>query len=291
MSLRLVHLSDIHFGVEDAAALEAALAMAHELAPALTVVTGDLTLAGRPAEFRAARAWLDRLPRPLLVTPGNHDTPYFNLVLRSLTPFRRWRRYIGPAQSVAFEGPGLTVCGLNTARGAQPRLNWALGAVSLAAVDEVAARFAAARGRLRVFACHHPLIDVEGAPVSGGVHRGDAATRVLCEADVDLILTGHLHNPFARPLPYGGGCSYIAGAGTLSRRTRGIPASFSVIEAAHDTLSIVAQAWTGSHFEPFRTWAFPRRREAGPEAAPEAGPEAGPVAGSVGPPAGAILGR
>ncbi|MBS0333535.1 MAG: metallophosphoesterase, partial [Proteobacteria bacterium] len=121
-------------------------------------------------------------------------------------------------------------------------------------------RFAAAPAdALRVFACHHPLIDVEGAPVSGGVHRGDAAARALCEAGVDLILTGHLHNPFARPLPYGGGGSYIAGAGTLSQRTRGVPASFSVIEADAGCIRVTAQAWTGSHFEPFRTWAFDRR--------------------------------
>ena len=258
MSLRLVHLSDTHFGFEDRGAIEAALAIAHDVAPSLTLVTGDLTLAGRPAEFRAARAWLDRLPRPLLATPGNHDTPYWNIVLRSLTPFDRWRRYIGADESAAFEGPGLAAYALNTARGAQLRPNWALGAISRPAVDGVAARFAGAGGALRVFACHHPLIHVEGAPVSGGVHGGDAAARALCEAGVDLILTGHLHNPFARPLPYGAGRSYIAGAGTLSRRTRGVPASFSIIEAAANAVTVTAHAWTGSHFEPFRTWAFPR---------------------------------
>jgi len=259
MSLRLVHLSDTHFGFEDRGAIEAASAMTLDLAPDLTLVTGDLTLAGRPAEFLAARAWLDRLPRPVLATPGNHDTPYWNLVLRSLTPFDRWRRFIGADERVAFESPGLAAYALNTARGAQLRPNWALGAISPRAVDDIASRLAGTAGALRVFACHHPLIDVEGAPVSGGVHGGDAATRVLCEAGVDLILTGHLHNPFARPLPYGDGCSYIAGAGTLSRRTRGVPASFSVIEAAADAVTVTAHAWTGSHFEPFRTWGLPRR--------------------------------
>ena len=259
-ALRIVHLTDIHFGVEDPTAVEAALLMAHELSPTLTVITGDITLAGRPDEVRAARACLDRLPRPMLVTPGNHDTPYYNLALRSIQPFHRWRRFIGPDDAAEFEGPGLVVCAVNTARGAQPRLNWAQGAINLTAIEGVATRFGRAGDCLRVFACHHPLIDVEGAPVSGGVHRGDAATRALCEADVDLILTGHLHNPFARPLPYGGGCSYVAGAGTLSLRTRGVPASFSVIEATGEAITVTAQAWTGSHFEPFRNWAFPRRR-------------------------------
>jgi 3',5'-cyclic AMP phosphodiesterase CpdA len=261
MSLRLVHLSDIHFGFEDAAAVEAATAIAHDLAPALTLVTGDLTLNGRRAEFRAARAWLDRLPSPLLVTPGNHDTPYWNLVLRTLTPFERWRRYIGPDLNAAFEGRGLAVVALNTARGAQLRLNWAEGAIDPAAIGEAARRFGrGGDGSLRVLACHHPLVDPEGAPVSGGVRGGEGAARALCEAGVDLILSGHLHNPFARALPYGQGAGCVAGAGTLSRRTRGVPASFSVIEADSDRIEVTAQAWTGSHFEPFRTWTFPRRR-------------------------------
>ena len=260
MSLRLVHLSDIHFGCEDAAAVQAATAIAHDLAPSLTLVTGDITMNGRRREFRAARAWLDRLPRPLLVTPGNHDTPYWNLVLRTLTPFDRWRRFIGPDLSEAFDAPGLAAVALNTARGAQLRLNWAEGAVDAAALGEIARRFGRDQAPLRVFACHHPLVDPEGAPVSGGVRGGAAAARGLCEAGVDLILSGHLHNPFARALPYGAGASCLAGAGTLSLRTRGVPASFSVVEADSDCIEVTAQAWSGSRFEPFRTWTFPRRR-------------------------------
>jgi 3',5'-cyclic AMP phosphodiesterase CpdA len=258
MSLRLVHLSDIHFGMEDKGAIEAALAMTLDLAPSLTLVTGDLTLAGRTTEFMAARAWLDRLPGPLIATPGNHDTPYYNLFVRSFSPFHRWRRYIGADDFAVYDGPGLSVAAINSARGAQLRANWAHGAIDLTAIGEVATRLAAARGSLRVFACHHPLVDVEGG-TSGGVRHGRAATRTLCEAGVDLILSGHVHTPFARPLPYCDGCSYVAGAGTLSRRTRGVPATFSVIEAGMDTITVTAHAWRGAHFEPFSSWDFPRR--------------------------------
>lgn len=258
MTLRLVHLSDIHFGMEDKGAIEAALAMTTQFSPDLTLVTGDLTLAGRTAEFVAARAWLDRLPKPVVATPGNHDTPYYNLFVRSFSPFHRWRRYIGADDFAVFDGPGLSVAAINSARGAQLRANWAQGAIDLHAIGEVAARLAAAHDSLRVFACHHPLVDVEGGP-GGGVRAGRAATRILCEAGVDLILSGHVHTPFARPLPWCDGCSYVAGAGTLSRRTRGVPATFSVIEADTDTITVAAHAWRGARFEPFSRWDFPRR--------------------------------
>jgi 3',5'-cyclic AMP phosphodiesterase CpdA len=258
VSVRLVHISDTHFGFEHPQATEAAIAAAWDFAPSLTVVTGDLTLDGRPREFVAARAWLDRLPPPVLVTPGNHDTPYWNLVLRALTPFARYRRHIGAPEGAAFEAPGLSAHAVNTARGGQPRLNWALGAINIAAARDAAARLAAADGALKVFACHHPLIEIEGEPVRGGVHRGEAAARALAEAKVDLVLTGHLHIPFARALPFGAGRTYAVGTGTLSLRTRGTPPLYSTIEASDATLAVIAMAWTGSRFEPYRTWALPR---------------------------------
>jgi 3',5'-cyclic AMP phosphodiesterase CpdA len=259
MTVRLVHISDTHFGCEDAAATEAAIDAAWAYQPSLTVVTGDLTLDGRPREFAAARAWLDRLPPPVMVTPGNHDTPYWNLVLRALTPFDRYRRHIGAPDGAEFEGPGFIAQAVNTARGGQPRLNWALGAINLAAAQAAADRLGAADGALKVFACHHPLVHIEGEPVHGGVHRGELAARALAEARVDLILTGHLHIPFARALPFGSGRTYAVGTGTLSLRTRlGTPPLYSTIEAGVESLAVTAVAWTGSHFEPFRTWALPR---------------------------------
>ena len=223
------------------------------------MVTGDLTMDGRPAEFVAARAWLDRLPSPVLVTPGNHDTPYRNLLLRALTPFHRYRRYIGEPAGAAFEDTGLTAHAVNTARGGQPRLNWSLGAINLAAVETAASGMAARTDALRLFACHHPLIEIEGEPVRGGVYRGEAAARTLAEAGVDLILTGHLHMPFARALPIGAGRTYAVGTGTLSLRTRGSPALYTSIEADEEVLTVTAMGWAGAHFEPYRTWALPRR--------------------------------
>ncbi len=259
MSVRLVHLSDIHFGGEDVAAVEAAIEASHAFAPHLVVVTGDLTLNGLPREFVAARAWLDRLPHPQLVTPGNHDTPYWNLLLRALTPFDRYRRFIGAPEQAVFDAPGLTAHAVNSARGGQPRPDWSKGAVNLERISTVAAEMAAKPAHLKVFACHHPLIDLQGMPVTGGVHRGAAAAKILAEAGVDLILTGHVHNPFALALGAGPHPSYAVGAGTLSVRTRGTPAGFLTIEADEETINVTALGWNGAAFETYRTWPLPRR--------------------------------
>jgi 3',5'-cyclic AMP phosphodiesterase CpdA len=257
---RLIQLTDIHFGGEDAPALEAALAYVRAARPDLVVLTGDITLNGTPKEFRAAQAFLQRLPKPWLSTPGNHDTPYWNLPLRALTPFRRYRRYIGPPHGGDYRSDALAVRMLNTARGAQPRPDWSKGAIGLQAVEASLEAFEAAPlGALRVLACHHPLVEAIDAPVTGGVHRGAAAAHRLAEGGVDLILTGHVHNPFAIPLPYGDEKTYAVGAGTLSLRLRGTPPSFNDILIEPGCVRVTAQGYVNGRYEPWRTWALPRR--------------------------------
>lgn len=258
MTIRLAHLSDIHFGGENGPATEAAVHQVGAFAPHLVVVTGDLTLNGKAHEFAAARDWLSRLPEPQIVTPGNHDTPYFNLALRVFRPFDRYRRYIGEPEAAVCQSPGLTAHALNSARGVQPRPDWSKGALDLKQVARVAADMAVRPAALRVFACHHPLIDTAGMPVIGGVRRGAAAAAQLARAQVDLILTGHVHNPFALALRSVSKRSYAIGAGTLSMRTRGTPAGFTLIETDEQTFHVTALGWNGQMFETYRAWPLPR---------------------------------
>jgi 3',5'-cyclic AMP phosphodiesterase CpdA len=259
---RLIQLSDIHFGAEVKPAVEAALAYVQADPPDLIVVTGDLTLNGLPREFRAAAAWRRRLPDPTILTPGNHDTPYWNIPLRALRPFDRYRRYIGPPRSTGFDSAALGVRMINTARGAQPRPDWSKGAISLA--ETASAVGALLRRRtpevLKVVGCHHPLMDIEGAPVTGGVYRGAEAARRFAEGGIDLVLTGHVHNPFAFALPFGDEKTYAVGAGTLSRRTRGTPPSFNVLEITSQAVVVTAMAWTGAALAPDQQWRLERRQ-------------------------------
>lgn len=256
MSIRIAHLSDPHFGGENSDAVEAVVDAVATLAPTLTVVTGDLTLNGAAQEFKAAQAWLQRLPPARIVTPGNHDTPYWNPFLRVLRPFSRYRRYIGEPMQSAFDVPGLSARALNSARGFQGRLDWSKGALHVEALRAIEWGNADA---LNLFSCHHPLVDLPGAPVRGGVRRGAKAVSVLVQRNVELVLSGHVHVPFVSPLTGSAERSYAIGAGTLSLRTRGVPASFSTILVEDDAFEVTAQVWSGSQFQPLQTWVVPRR--------------------------------
>lgn len=264
MTLRLAHLSDIHFGGENKHAVAAAAGWIGAHRPDLVVITGDITREGAQPEFTAARAWIDSLAAPSLVIPGNHDTPYFSLVKRLVAPWRRYERHFGAPPREAHRLPGLAMASVNTARGVQLRANWSKGAISPRQVSgAIRALAVAPAGTLRVVACHHPLIEMIGGPMSGLVHGGHDAAVAFSEARVDLVLTGHVHAPFALPYPGGDGKTWAVGASTLSIRERGAPIGFNCIQIDDDCVTVTAQAWTGSHFETWRTWTMDRRTPAG----------------------------
>jgi 3',5'-cyclic AMP phosphodiesterase CpdA len=265
VSVHLAHLSDIHFGGENAEAVAAALAYLNDGRFDLVVVSGDLTRFGEIEEFRSAAAFLKKIVAPKLVTPGNHDAPYLAWGERIFTPFRRYEQLIGPAPAQTHLGGGFAVRGLNTARGVQPRANWSKGQISKRQVAAAVSWFEDSHPEcVRIVACHHPLTEMLGGPMTGRVWGGPAAARDFTGAGVDLVLSGHIHAPFTWAYPFGDGRTYAVGAGTLSVRERGgAPASFNVVDIEGAAIRIAALGWTGSHYEPYRTWSVDRRlREA-----------------------------
>ena len=257
---RFAHLSDIHFGGEHVEAVAAVKAWIAEHRPDITIITGDITREGAPTEFAAARKWVHSLASEFLIVPGNHDTPYYSLAHRVFLPWKRYETYFGALQEQAVQRAGVAIAPVNTARGAQLRANWSKGAISRRQAEGAVRALAGARpGSLKIVACHHPLVEMIGGPMSGKVHGGRRAAETFSRGAVDLVLTGHVHAPFALPLPGGGGHTWAVGASTLSIRERGVPIGFNCIEVADDCVTVTALAWAGSHFVPWRSWRIVRR--------------------------------
>ncbi|MDP2215444.1 metallophosphoesterase [Phenylobacterium sp.] len=259
--IRIAQLSDIHFGDENLPAVEAATALLQSDPPDLVLVTGDVTRFAEVGELEAARDWLEQLPRPWLVTPGNHDAPYLAWIERLFAPFSRFERIIGPAWSQSHIDDQLVVAGINTARGAQWRLNWSKGQISRDQVrTAVSILDGAPATHLRLVALHHPLTEMIAGPMTAKVWGGRDAARAFSEAKVDLVLSGHVHAPFALPYPFADERTYAVGCGTLSVRERGVAASFNMIEVDPEAIRVKAMTWSGSQFEAYRTWSLDRRR-------------------------------
>src|SRR6187200_548492 len=91
---RIVHLSDVHFGRTDPKVVAAVVDLVRRVDPHLVAISGDLTQRARGWQFREARAFLDALPCPQLVVPGNHDVPLYDVARRFLDPLGNYMRYI-----------------------------------------------------------------------------------------------------------------------------------------------------------------------------------------------------
>ncbi len=66
----ILHLSDLHFGTEREACLQAIRQLCEEHPFEAVVVSGDLTQRARFIQFYACRQFLDSLQLPYLVVPG-----------------------------------------------------------------------------------------------------------------------------------------------------------------------------------------------------------------------------
>ena len=260
---RILQFSDIHFGCEHRHACAAALDHAWAARPDLVLITGDITQKGLPEEFEAAGRWIREMPDPRFVIVGNHDVPYWDLAARLFYPWKAFERSIGhPAHDHQFLSRDVMVRGVVTARGWQARANWSKGVIDLQQTRKAAEALRQAPvGALRVLACHHPLVEMIGTPMTGDVKRGDEAALIFAEAGVDLIATGHVHVPFALPIALGDHCSHAVGCGTLSHRERGSPPGFNQIDWDAKEITVTAMAWTGAAFEPSQTWRLNRRQD------------------------------
>lgn len=241
----LVQLSDLHFGRTDAAVLQPLLDAVATIAPDVVVVSGDLTQRARSGEFREARAFLDRLPAPLIVVPGNHDVPLYRVWERFASPLGKYRKLITEDLSPSFVDAEIAVLGINTARS----LTFKNGRINEEQMATIHARFAALPEAVtKIVVTHHPfdLPDTPGAEDIVG--RATAAMQVFARCGVDLLLAGHFHTTRSgetsarHPLP--GYSALVVQAGTAtSTRGRGESNSFNVVKIDNAGIAVVPWVW------------------------------------------------
>lgn len=229
---RVLHISDTHFGTEVPVVVRALLALAAQQKPDVVLLGGDITQRARRGQFSAARSFIEALQLPVLVVPGNHDIPMYNVLARLLDPYGNYRRALGPVLEPVYEDDRLLAIGVNSTR-PKYRVD---GEVSPAQVQRVAQRLRAGRpGQLKIVMLHHPVRAIEPTDVSNLVGGRELAVPAWVDAGVDLVLGGHIHLPYVVPLHgsegEAGRRAWAVQAGTaVSYRVRGnVPNSVNLI--------------------------------------------------------------
>lgn len=240
----LVHISDLHFGRVNPAILEPLLAFIRTAAPDLVAVSGDLTQRARTAEYLAARKFLEGIPFPQIVVPGNHDVPLHNLYARFVRRLSRYQRYITPDLQPFFVDDEIAVAGINTARSLtrkDGRINQEQLAklrISFQSVDEK---------QIKIVVTHHPF-DLPAGTEGDVVGRSRLAIKTMAECRVDMFLAGHFHiadiGYTAKRYNIPGYSALIVSAGTsTSTRGRGQPNSLNLIKIERPHVVIERFTW------------------------------------------------
>ena len=249
MARTIVHLSDMHFGRVDPAIPPALLRAVAAAAPDLVAVSGDLTQRARIVEFKAAAQFLKTLPAPLLAVPGNHDVPLYNVLRRWLSPLDRYRRYIMSDLAPFFEDSEIAALGVNTTRA----LTLKEGRINRLQIEAAMRRFAqCSKDVTRIVVTHHPFDTPDTVPGAIAAHkvvgRADMAMAGFLRADVDIILSGHLHmsgvGETTKHYPLPGRAALLIRAGTAtSTRRRGEVNAFNVVRIARPDVAIDCMVW------------------------------------------------
>ncbi len=224
----LLQISDTHFGTEQPQVVEALLALAALQRPDLVVLSGDITQRAGPAQFRAAKAFVERLDAPVLAIPGNHDIPLFDLWVRLTRPYARYAKVFGADLEPVHSSPDLLLVGVNTTRAWRHKN----GEVSATQIDRVAQQLGAATPRqLRVVAVHQPVAVTMASDRPDLLRGHPAALRAWSAAGADLVLGGHIHLPYTLAQQGLARRLWVVQAGTaVSSRTRpGVPNSVHIL--------------------------------------------------------------
>ncbi|RYY23539.1 MAG: metallophosphoesterase [Sphingomonadales bacterium] len=255
---RIAHLSDIHFGANDPVIVAATEAWLAEAQPDLVILSGDFTQRARVAQFRDASAYIDRLRsagHKLLMVPGNHDIPLYDVTRRFLAPLTRYKRFIDEELCPWFENDEIAVLGLNTARS----LTFKDGRINEDQIALIDQRFGQVpEHKTRILVTHHPLFAMpigHGSELSEAVGRHEQAVQAVCKAGVRIALAGHFHRTYAesaRKMVEIPGTALViqAGTATSTRLRNDEPQSFNWIHTnSSDEIELQVIVWDGAQFQ------------------------------------------
>lgn len=236
--LRILHLSDLHFGRIYPPALDGLrsyLRKNHHTLH-LIIITGDLTQRAREREFLLAREFLQSLTVPVFIIPGNHDVPLFHLVQRFFNPYQRFSKFLKPWSSNYYEDDKVIVCGLWTTNNFTVKKEL----IHQHEIDELERRLRKASGKLRIIASHHPLTPD---------HLSEEFRRML-GLSPHLFLWGHEHQSKVTTFSDFPGTIAVAGGTSVSSRLRTEQNSFNEITFTDNEVSVRTLHFSDQTFIP-----------------------------------------
>jgi 3',5'-cyclic AMP phosphodiesterase CpdA len=240
----IIHLSDLHFGRIRKPVMAPLIKEIESFKPDLLVISGDLTMRAKTKEFAETKAFLDSLPYPKIIVPGNHDIPLYNIFSRFFRALKKFKHYITEDLFPIYRDEEMAVYGLNTAR------SWLImkGEVDLEQISKICAELNKLPNHLiKIIVTHHPFDLPFSKKQIYLIKRSRIAMEMLLLSRADLFLAGHVHASIThipeicKEMGYN---SLLIQAGTAtSVRTRREENAFNVLKLDYPRLEVTTYFW------------------------------------------------
>jgi len=204
----IVQLSDLHVGSQFLPEVfETVVKEVNEINPDVIVITGDLTNEGLMKEYKKCKSLLTKFnTKKIISISGNHD--YRN------TGYLLFKKFF-PFKTVNELDDDVVLVTVGTAR--PDRNEGEVGYRQNLWLERTMKKY---KDKVKIVAMHHHLISIPdtGSDQLTVVDAGDVLRTVL-DAQVDVVLCGHKHRPWA----WNFGKLTVVNAGTVtSERVRGL---------------------------------------------------------------------
>ncbi len=204
----IVQISDLHVGsqfLQDK--FDQLVQEVNQISPDVIVVTGDLTNEGLMKEYEECKMLLAKFSAKKIITiSGNHD--YRN------TGYLLFKKYF-PFETINELNNDVVLVTLGTAR--PDRNEGEVGYRQNLWLERTMKKY---KDKVKILAMHHHLVAIPdtGSDQLTVVDAGDVL-RTILDTQVDLVLCGHKHRPWA----WNFGNLMVVNAGTAtSERVRGL---------------------------------------------------------------------
>jgi len=242
--MKIMHISDLHFGMHRPEILAAFLNDVEEFKPEVVLISGDITQRAKKAQFQMAHDFIQAIPNLVLCVPGNHDIAFYNIFKRWLNPFDHYRHYIAASLQARYENNTVRILGVNSAD-ADKIKDGTLSEKELQTIDHY---FSESTHQFNILFFHHNFSYFEG--MHGPLKNEKEIVAFLKNSLVDLVCTGHLHYSNQGLIERNDGkkCILLHAGSLMCERTRDNLNSYYLITVQQGECTIEWRVMEGAGF-------------------------------------------
>ncbi len=250
--MKILHLSDLHFGTERPELITCLYEQCKMLAPDIIVISGDLTQRATHSQYRAVMHFLSPFNTAILCVPGNHDISLYNPIERFFYPYAKYRKWVAMHTDSQFIKDDIAIIGINSVTPYKAMS----GYVTDGQLQKVSKFFAANNVATKIVVMHHNLIAAERHRI---INDADKILNAFANSGVNFVLAGHIHSSKLELLnkKYIQNKLYIITAGTATSTRTTAPNSFNFITINKNEFSFKVYDYLNGDFTNVRDEVLP----------------------------------